>query len=412
MYTEARGAHADTQLGREARELLKSCVHCGFCLEACPTYRVLGDERDSPRGRIYLIKQMVEGGPATAAVRHLDRCLTCRACEPACPSGMQYGRLLEIGREIVEESAVRPRTGRLARRLLTRVATSPRLFAGLLALARALRPALPARYAASIPPMAPAPGAWPTPRHARRMTILDGCVQPAIAPGINAAAARVLDRMGVSLVRIASAHCCGALAHHLGDEAGALDAARRTLIACAAALDRGDEAIVSTASGCGVMVKDYGRLLRSHPELAATAERVAAATRDLAEVVDPAALRRLRPDGTPRSTVAFQAPCTLQHGQGLTGHVERLLEAAGHRLAPVADGGLCCGSAGSQSILQPTLARELRDRKVGSLLEGAPTAIATANIGCLAHLAAASPVPVHHWIELVDAAIADCAPGR
>ena len=407
MYTEAQGEYASSARGSEARELIRSCVHCGFCLEACPTYRLLGDERDGPRGRIYLIKQMVEGAPAEETRRHLDRCLTCRACETACPSGMQYGRLLEIGREIVEERGVRPLRERLARLGLLRVATAPRLFASLLALGRGLRPLLPRRLASAIPAARTA-GHWPVPRHARRVAIIPGCVQPSLAPGIDAAAARVLDRLGVTAIRVRDVGCCGALALHLGHEANALAAARRNVRACEAALDAGCEAILSTASACGVLARDYERLLAADAAFAPGARRVSRAVRDLGELITPADLERAGLAGAATAAgvmggpIAWQAPCTLQHGLRLDRHVEQLLTSLGFELAAVPDPQDCCGSAGSYALLEPGLSHKLRARKLESLQRGSPRLIATANIGCLVHLGAAAQVPVMHWIELVD----------
>ncbi len=398
-----------TPLGREAQALLESCVHCGFCLPACPTYRVLGNELDSPRGRIYLIKQMVEGAPVSGATReHLDRCLTCRSCETACPSGVQYGRLIDLGRKLVEARAPRPAAERTWRRALARVLAQRALFTPLLRLGQAVRGLLPAALRSKVPPRR-AVGARPATRHTRRVVMLEGCVQPALAPQINAASARVLDRVGVSVILARGEQCCGALGHHLGETERARAQARTNVELCAHLLDEGAEAIVSTASGCGVFVKDYGHLLADDPRLAAQAARVAAATRDLCEILTADDLRAAGIGTHPRGDVAWQAPCTLQHGQrsATAGRVESLLAAAGYRLTPVASPHLCCGSAGTYSILQPVLSQELRARKLGTLLGGQPAAIATANIGCLEHLRAASPVPVRHWIELVDEAARD-----
>ena len=406
MYARPSGALENTPRGREAQELLRSCVHCGFCLPACPTYRVEGNELDSPRGRIYLVKQLIEDGPAGASTRtHLDRCLTCRACETACPSGVQYGRIIDLGRELAEELIPRPATDRIARFAMTEVLGRRPVFEALLRIGGWLRPVLPAALRSRLPAASQATAARGPARHARRVVLLEGCVQPGLAPQIDAAAARVLDRLGISTVRARNETCCGALGHHLGRAEMALGQARRNVEACAEQLDRGVECVVSTASACGLMVKDYGRLLAGDPSHADRARRVSAATRDLSEIIEPADLERaglVRGSG-PR--VAWQSPCTLQHGQRINGRVEALLVAAGCRLEPVTDPTLCCGSAGTYSILQPDLSRELRRRKLDSLTIGDPEVIATANIGCLAHLREASPVPVRHWVELVDEAL-------
>jgi len=390
----------DTPDGEEAQAILRKCVHCGFCTATCPTYQLLGDELDGPRGRIYLIKEMLAGAEATTVTQaHLDRCLTCRACETTCPSGVEYGRLLDIGRKVADARIGRPPRQRLLRWALRRTMADRRVFGALLGAGRALRGLLPRALAAVIAPRRSA-GAWPAPVHARRMLVLEGCVQPALAPRINAAAARVLDRLGISLLRAPQAGCCGALSQHLDAQDEALGFARRNIDAWWPLLEQGVEAIVMTASGCGVMVKDYGQLLRHDEAYAAKAARVSATTKDLAEILAAEGASLAQVAGAPR--VAFQCPCTLQHGQKLGGVVESLLLRAGCELTPVADAHLCCGSAGTYSLLQPELSQRLRDDKLRALQAGQPELIATANIGCLNHLQAQSEVPVLHWIELLD----------
>lgn len=410
MQTTLADAYRNTPDGDTAEGILRSCVHCGFCLATCPTYQILGNELDSPRGRIYLMKQVLEGTTPTAKTQlHLDRCLTCRNCETTCPSGVEYGKLLDIGRHIVEDAV-----GRGARDSATRAALktglgSPLLFNSALKLGQGVRGLLPAALKARVP-AAETAGRWPQPRHARHMLVLQGCVQPGLKPNINSAAARVLDRLGISLVAAAEAGCCGALAHHLNDTDASLAAARRNIDAWLPHLDAGAEAIVMTASGCGVMVKDYGWLLRGDPDYAEKAARVAVATRDISEILtgERDALAPLLAPGSrlPAKKIAYHPPCTLQHGQKLGGGVEALLTDAGFELTPVAEKHLCCGSAGTYSILQPEIADALKARKLGQLQAGQPELIVTANIGCLTHLQSGTTIPVKHWVELLDAVLA------
>jgi glycolate oxidase iron-sulfur subunit len=384
----------DTPEGREAESILRKCVHCGFCTATCPSYQVLGDDLDSPRGRIYLIKRALEGGAVTGKTRlHLDRCLTCRACETTCPSGVRYGRLVDIGRAYVEKHTRRPLWDRLRRAALSFALPRRALFTPALRLGQLLGLAPKTRRAAP----------WPAARHPRKMLVLAGCVQPALAPSINAAAARVLDRIGISLLEVPAAGCCGALRFHLNDqEAGRND--MRALIDAWWPFVAGPEteAIVASASGCGVTIKEYPHLLGPDRDYRGKAERISEMTRDLCEVIRPEDL----PQGERRGRVAFQSPCSLQHGQQIRGKVEAILTRLGYELAPVRDAHLCCGSAGTYSLLQPQIARELRGRKLAALQEAGPQEIVTANIGCLAHLQAATATPVRHWIELVDEALA------
>ncbi len=410
MQTSLAGWIKGTQQGDEAEAILRKCVHCGFCNATCPTYQLLGDELDGPRGRIYLIKQLLEGGEVTAKTQlHLDRCLTCRACETTCPSGVQYGRLADIGRRLVNERVPRSSWQRLRRRALAAVLPRRSLFAPLLALGRLVRPVLPNVLAEKIPAVSGTAGAWPPESHARRMLVLAGCVQPSLSPDINTAAARLLDRIGISLLKPdTSAGCCGALRYHLDYQAAGLADMRALIDAWWPQVEQGAiEAIVMTASGCGAVVKEYGHLLRNDPLYRDKAARISAMTRDLAEVLDAElpALRGLAVHRDQSATVpriAFHPPCTLQHGQRITGVAERVLAACGFELTPVPEAHLCCGSAGTYSILQPELAGQLRDNKLAALASGDPQLILTANIGCQTHLAAGAAVPVRHWVVALE----------
>jgi glycolate oxidase iron-sulfur subunit len=407
MQTHLSPEFKDTAQGREAEAILRKCVHCGFCTATCPTYQILGDELDGPRGRIYLIKQVLEGAAPTRKTQlHLDRCLTCRNCESTCPSGVEYGHLVDIGRRIVEEKVPRDAADKALRWTLKEGLTSAG-FAPAMTLGQALRPFLPQALKDKVPPRQDA-GIWPTREHARKVLMLAGCVQPAMAPNINSATARVLDAAGIQALVAPAAGCCGAVKFHLNDQEGGTDQMRTNIDAWWPDVESGRvEAIVMNASGCGVTVKEYGHHLRGDPAYAEKARRISAATRDLSELLPDlvAALRgKLRP---PPGVLAFHPPCTLQHGQQLRGGVESHLAELGFtvRLA-MNESHLCCGSAGTYSVLQPAMAKQLRDRKLGHLGQLQPQAIISANIGCITHLQSGTALPVRHWVEVLDAALA------
>jgi glycolate oxidase iron-sulfur subunit len=393
----------DTPAGKEAEEIVRRCVHCGFCTATCPTYQLLGDELDGPRGRIYLIKQVLEGVQPTQSTQlHLDRCLTCRACETTCPSGVQYGRLVDIGRAIVDEKVPRSAGDRLARSALKHGLTS-KAFGPAMRTGQALRSVLPESVRAKVPQRRD-PGHWPRRAHVRKMLLPLGCVQPSMSPNIDAATARVLDALEIQSVT-PPASCCGAIKHHLNDHEAALAEVRRNIDAWWPHVEAGVEAIVMNASGCGAMVKEYAHLLRHDPAYAAKAERVVELTRDLAEIIPASthaqALRsKLRDTASER--VVFHPPCTLQHGQKIRGVVENFLGILGATVLPIPESHLCCGSAGTYSVLQPELSMQLRDRKLNTLHAQAPDVILSANIGCITHLASAARIPVRHWIEWLD----------
>ncbi|WP_434515394.1 glycolate oxidase subunit GlcF [Dechloromonas sp. ARDL1] len=403
LTDELRATHD----GQVAEEILRKCVHCGFCTATCPTYQLLGDELDGPRGRIYLIKQVLEGKPVSEKTRtHLDRCLTCRSCETTCPSGVKYSHLLDVGRMVVEDKLPRRLGDRLTRTLLKTVLPNPALFAPALAIGRAMKPLLPSVLADKLPPALPVGLPWPKERtHERRMLALAGCVQPSLAPNINAALARVLDRLGITLFEEEKAGCCGAVRFHLNAQADGKADMRRNIDAWWPHVEAGIEAIVMTASGCGVQVRDYAHVLADEPAYAEKARKISALCRDPAEILvaeTDTLLPLLAVRAGERGRLAFHSPCTLQHGLKIRGVIETLLQAVGYILTPVADGHLCCGSAGTYSLLQPDLAGRLRDNKLNALMAGGPALVATANIGCLTHLQAGSSLPVRHWIELID----------
>ena len=421
MQTQLSPEFQNTPDGLQAEAILRKCVHCGFCLATCPTYQLLGDELDSPRGRIYLMKQVLEGQTPTRKTQlHLDRCLTCRNCETTCPSGVQYGHLVDIGRKLVDERVPRPAGERTVRWALKEGLPSP-LFAPAMKLGQAVRGLLPESLKAKVPPKQAA-GEWPTRTHARQMLMLAGCVQPSMMPNINAATARVLDAAGIQTVVAAQAGCCGAVKFHLNDQEGGKAEMRRNIDAwwpyvahgadsdASSGASSGVEAIVMNASGCGVTVKEYGYILKDDPAYAEKAARISALTFDLSELLPELvrSLQSLRPDGVlglgrTAPKLVFHPPCTLQHGQQLRGGVEHFMGELGFDISISRnESHLCCGSAGTYSVLNPELAYQLRDRKLANLADMAPEVIVSANIGCITHLQSGTATPVRHWVEVLD----------
>lgn len=394
---------------QEADRVLRSCVHCGFCNATCPTYQLLGDERDGPRGRIYLMKQMLENPDDSENVTeqtrlHLDRCLTCRNCETTCPSGVEYHKLLDIGRAEIERRVPRSTAERAQRYALRKALVEPKRFQALLKLGQTFKPLVPGKLKDKLPPKPVDAGTRPDhKRHARQMLILEGCVQPGLSPNTNAATARVLDRLGIGLTPVAEAGCCGAVDFHLNAQDDGRARARANIDAWWPHIEAGAEAIVQTASGCGAFVKEYRDILKDDPAYADKARRVSELAKDLVEVLRDEELASLEVNEGRR--LAFHCPCTLQHAQKLGGAVEGVLVKLGFTLTPVQDAHLCCGSAGTYSITQPELATQLRDNKLNALEAGNPETIVTANIGCQTHLNGAGRTPVRHWIEIVDEAL-------
>ena len=413
MQTHLAPEYQNTAEGREAEAILRKCVHCGFCTATCPTYQLLGDELDGPRGRIYLMKQVLEGAePTRATQQHLDRCLTCRNCESTCPSGVQYGHLVDIGRKLVDAKVQRPMGERVMRWALKEGLPSP-LFAPAMKLGQAVRGLLPEALKAKVPEPQNASRngvTWPTQTHARKVLMLAGCVQPSMLPNINTATARVLDAAGIQTLVAPEAGCCGAVKFHLNDQDGGMAHMRRNIDAWWPYVEQGVEAIVMNASGCGVMVKDYGHVLKDDAAYAAKAQRISALTQDLSELL-PALVPVLKPKLNAAAIAnagmqAFHPPCTLQHGQQLKGGVEKHLADLGFAIQVAnTEAHLCCGSAGTYSVLNPEISYTLRDRKLGHLDALQPKAILSANVGCITHLQSGTEVPVKHWVEVLDAAL-------
>ena len=405
----------------ESEKILRTCVHCGFCTATCPTYLLLGDELDSPRGRIYLIKDMLENGkPANAeVVKHIDRCLSCLSCMTTCPSGVHYMHLVDHARAHIEETYRRPLHDRLMRSLLAAVLPYPGRFRFSLLGAFYAKPLVPllraipgferiAAMLALAPSSLPARSASEGARSFKvegkrraRVAILQGCAQPVLNPAINDATVRLLTRLGVEVVQAKGEGCCGALVHHMGKTPDALDAARRNVDAWTAEIERdGLDAIIITASGCGTTVKDYGFMLREDADYAEKAAKVSALTKDISEFLET--LDMPEPDRDIEAVVAYHSACSMQHGQQIREAPKTLLRKAGFTVKDVPEGHICCGSAGTYNIMQPKIAARLRDRKVGNIEKLSPDLIATGNIGCMTQIGSGTAIPIAHTIELLD----------
>jgi glycolate dehydrogenase iron-sulfur subunit len=404
MQTKLLNSILQTPQGQEADSILRSCVHCGFCTATCPTYQILGDELDSPRGRIYLIKQVLEGAEVTAKTRsHLDRCLTCRSCETTCPSGVKYGRLIDIGRELVEQKTARNLAERSVRFALRKIIPYPERFRFLLGLSHFCKPLLPTVLKNKMPQIETA-GALPETQHKRKMLILAGCVQQTVSAQTNVSTANVLNKLGIKLIHEKEVKCCGAVSQHLSATDEAIKTIKHNIDAWWHHVNNGIEAIVITASGCGVMIKDYAHLLEHDEFYALKAKKVSELAKDISEILSTENIeQKSLPDNT--TSVSFHSPCTLQHGLQLNGVVEKILSNVGYNLNHVNDAHLCCGSAGTYSVLQPKLSKQLLNNKITALQQNRPDIIATANIGCQMHLSTQTDKPVKHWIELVEIAV-------
>lgn len=412
MQTNLADFIKHTPEGQQADAILRSCVHCGFCLATCPTYQLLGDELDSPRGRIYLMKQVMEGQPVTRKTQHhLDRCLTCRACETTCPSGVRYGQLIDIGRSVIHKNVTLSMRERSIRYLLNKTLSNRYLFKSLLKIGQFFRPLFPSKLKKLIPSKIQNNRKWPVKKHQRTMLILDGCVQPELSPNIDIATAHVLDKLGISLITAEKTGCCGALPYHLDAQQDGLNHMRRNIDAWWSLIDEKKnthtiEAIVITATGCGVTVKDYKNLLRHDPAYREKAKQISALAKDISEIIaaETDNLTALLEKSGPydKTKLAFHSPCTLQHGMQIRGVVEKILGIAGLTLCSVNDAHLCCGSAGTYSILQPNLSQQLLKEKIMNLTAEKPVQLITANIGCLVHLQSGTSLPVRHWIEILD----------
>ena len=398
MQTFIEKSICDTPEGQEAERILRSCVHCGFCTATCPTYQLLGDELDGPRGRIYLIKSMLEGeAVSNQTMGHLDRCLTCRACETTCPSGVEYGKLLSIGRHYIEEKVTRSWGMSLKRFFILKFLPYRNRFKFLYRLGQAFRHFLPGEIKKLIPVNNVKNKKVEYKEHARKVILFAGCVQPTLSPEINHSVIKVLDYFGVSAIEFENEQCCGAMSHHLNGTEQATSFMKQNIDMYWPLIEEGIEAIISSASGCGVHIKEYGYLLRNDEKYAAKAARLSSLTKDISEYLQDFELEQLNTS----KKIAFQSPCTLQHGQKLDGVTEKILSRLGFNMTDVFDSHLCCGSAGTYSLLEKDISKKLQKNKINNLLEGEPEMILTANIGCCQHLQQVSPVPVRHWIEKV-----------